>query len=114
MDISNCTEIINTGIVRSLVAVAEQTDEKLRSIAIETLAEAFVREPGLVYEGEGNRILIQAVTEGPFEISVALTMSFAYSIDNPEYRKFYETAEIWNTLFHPLPTTNATTLVLRD
>lgn len=88
LDIPNCTEIINTGIIRSLVAVAEQTDEKLRSIAIETLAEAFVREPGLVYQGEGNRILIQAVTEGPFEISVALTMSFAYSIDNPEYRKF--------------------------
>lgn len=79
---------ISRAVVRAIVACAEQTDDRLRGIAMETLAEMLVFDPALVVSAGGIRVLTQVLGDGPWEIADALSLAFLYLLDMPETRKY--------------------------
>lgn len=87
LDIPGGVLEISVGVIRAFVALAEQSDDSLRNICIETLAEIFVQYPSRVSEGGGIRVLLQSIVEGPFELSQPITLSLIHVLDSPANRK---------------------------
>lgn len=79
--------ILSVAVVRAVVSLSENSDERLRYIAIETLAELVLFDVGLLTRSEGLRVVLQAFIEGPFELSPYLAMAFLPIMDLPETRE---------------------------
>ncbi|KAI9846768.1 MAG: hypothetical protein M1837_003617 [Sclerophora amabilis] len=75
-------------VVRTIVAVAENGEDRLRSICLETLAEILIRDPALVISAGGIGPLTDAVGEGSYEASESLVSAFLYLLDMPSGRKY--------------------------
>ncbi|KAI5778923.1 Rapamycin-insensitive companion of mTOR, N-term-domain-containing protein [Geopyxis carbonaria] len=88
LEISGGVSEISRAVVRAIVACAEQVDDRLRGISIETLAEMLVLDPELVVSAGGIRVLTQVLAEGPWEIADTLSLSFLYLLDMPATRKY--------------------------
>ncbi|KAJ2956653.1 hypothetical protein NQZ79_g7530 [Umbelopsis isabellina] len=73
-------------VVRALVAIAEQTGDKLRNICLETLAEISIFHIPLVVETGGLRIMTQALVDGQRNLVDVLVHSFIYMLDAPDTR----------------------------
>lgn len=93
--------------MRALIAVAEHPEDQFRHIALETLAEirmfpcplcdtplltslslVVLIDVELVARTEGIRVLLQALADGPHEISPILANAFLYLVDSPRTRVY--------------------------
>ncbi|RPA97850.1 hypothetical protein L873DRAFT_1689620 [Choiromyces venosus 120613-1] len=79
---------ISRGVVRAIVACAEQVDDRLRGVSMETLAEILILNPSLVVSAGGVRVLTQVLSEGPYELSDTISLAFLYLLDLPVNRKY--------------------------
>ncbi|TGZ82274.1 hypothetical protein EX30DRAFT_220854 [Ascodesmis nigricans] len=79
---------IARSVVRAIVAIAEFNEDRLRGIAIETLAEVMTLDPEVVSSAGGVRVLTQVLADGPWEIADALSLAFLYLLDMPQSRKY--------------------------
>ncbi|GAA5961649.1 hypothetical protein JCM3765_000463 [Sporobolomyces pararoseus] len=90
-------------ILRGVVAIAEQSEEKLRLASLETLGELVIRDISLLVKCEGLRVVLQAMSDGSSsgtssgtgvntqhynEMSTILSMSFLGIVDHPDLRKW--------------------------
>ncbi|KAJ1038031.1 hypothetical protein NDA10_005530 [Ustilago hordei] len=80
-------DLLASGVVRALAAVAEHAEDKLRHISLETLAELAVLDVRLLIKGGGLRSTLQALTEGPTDFSPTLVQVFIYLVDMPATRQ---------------------------
>ncbi|TKY87021.1 hypothetical protein EX895_003698 [Sporisorium graminicola] len=80
-------DLLSSGVVRALAAVAEHPEDKLRNICLETLAELAVFDVRLLIKGGGLRSTLQALTEGATEFSPVLVQVFVYLVDMPGTRQ---------------------------
>ncbi|KAG9297891.1 hypothetical protein G9A89_000054, partial [Geosiphon pyriformis] len=87
IDVPEGTKYIPIGIMRSIVSIAEQADEKLRNICVMTLAEMVIRDPKLITHCGGMRILLQSLIDGPLELSEYLVLALLFVVDTPESRE---------------------------
>lgn len=78
---------IPPGIVRAMISLCENTDEKLRFLALETLAELALLDIHLLSKAEGLRTVLQAFVDGPYDISPHLAMALIPIMDMPETRQ---------------------------
>jgi hypothetical protein len=92
---------INQGIVRAVVALAEQQDCRLRNIALETLAELTILDVALTVRSGGLRVLIQALTDGQSGISEVLVQSVLYVLDTPDKRCYLRPGVELETIIAP-------------
>ncbi|KAG8949781.1 hypothetical protein FRC04_008321 [Tulasnella sp. 424] len=79
---------LSEGVMRALIAVAEHPEDQFRHIALETLAEILLIDVELVARTEGIRVLLQALADGPHEISPILANAFLYLVDSPRTRVY--------------------------
>ncbi|GAA5937590.1 TORC2 complex subunit TSC11 [Sporobolomyces koalae] len=80
-------------ILRGIVALAEQSEEKLKMAALETLGELVIRDISLLVACEGLRVVLQAISDGgsgagPHDLSPILAMSFLGIVDHPDLRRW--------------------------
>jgi hypothetical protein len=75
-------------VVRTIAAVAEAPEERLRPICLETLAEILVRDPPLVIASGGLAPLSEALAEGSYKAPESLTSAFLFLLDAPQRRKY--------------------------
>ncbi|KAH8424523.1 putative cytosolic regulator Pianissimo [Aspergillus melleus] len=87
LDVKDGVHEISRAVVRTIVAVAEHHEDRLRNISIMTLAEILVKEPALVSHAGGFAILHDALAEGTFGASESLIGSFLHVLDTPSSRK---------------------------
>lgn len=87
LDVKDGVYEISRAVVRTIVAVAEHQEDRLRSISIMTLAEILVKAPELVSYAGGLAILHDALAEGTFGASESLIASFLHVLDTPRSRK---------------------------
>ncbi|CDU24676.1 related to protein ste16 [Sporisorium scitamineum] len=80
-------DLLSSGVVRALAAVAEHPEDKLRNICLETLAELAVFDVRLLIKSGGLRSTLQALTEGATEFSPTLIQVFIYLVDMPGTRQ---------------------------
>lgn len=90
---------MSRAVVRTIAAVAEHGEDRLRSICIETLAEIMVRDPALLIASGGLRPLADALGEGTYEASESLTAAFIFLLDAPERRKYLRSGYELEILF---------------
>ena len=79
---------VSRAVARTLVAVAEQGDDRLRAIAVETLTEFMIRDPSLVVSAGGIGPLTEVIGDGNFGSSESLVTAFLYLYDTPQRRKY--------------------------
>lgn len=90
---------ISRAVVRTIVSVAEHSEDRLRAICIETLAEIMVRHPALVVASGGLRPLSDALGEGTYVASESLTAAFLFLLDAPQRRKYLRAGHELEVLF---------------
>lgn len=88
IDLPSGASEVSRGVIRAVVACAEQTDDHFGSICLETVAELLVLDPKLVASAGGLRILLQSLTDGRPEISDAIASAILYTLDVPATRKY--------------------------
>lgn len=77
---------VSIGLIRAVVALSENSEEKLRFLALETLAELVIFDISLLTKAEGLRVVLQAFIEGPFDLSPHLALAFLPIMDLPSSR----------------------------
>lgn len=88
MEVKDGVLEISRAVVRTIAAVAEHGEDRLRAISIETLAEIMIRDLALLISAGGLRPLIDALGEGTYDASEGLTSAFLYLLDSPQRRKY--------------------------
>jgi hypothetical protein len=76
------------GIIRVLVALAEQADDRLRGLATELICEHAVLYPESISYAGGLRMAFLALFEGVTDYQSQVVHTFMYLIDGLETRKF--------------------------
>ncbi|KAF2457821.1 cytosolic regulator pianissimo [Lineolata rhizophorae] len=88
LDVKDGVKELSRSVMRILVAVAEHSDDRLKSICILTLAEILIRDPTPVVDAGGVGILADGLGDGNYHASESLTAAFLYLLDLPSRRKF--------------------------
>jgi rapamycin-insensitive companion of mTOR len=101
LEVKDGVQEISRAVVRTIAAVAEHGEDRLRPICIETLAEIMVRDPGLLIASGGLRPLADALGEGTYEASESLTAAFVFLLDAPQRRKYLRSGYELEILFTP-------------
>ncbi|ODA77099.1 hypothetical protein RJ55_07617 [Drechmeria coniospora] len=112
LDVKGGVKEISRAVVRTLVAVAEQGEERrpgvqaadqnidrLRPICIETLAEIMVRDPALLVASGGLGPLSEALSEGTYKAPESLMAAFLFLFDTPQRRKYIHPGYGLDTVF---------------
>jgi hypothetical protein len=88
LDVKDGVKELSRMVVRIIAAVAGHTDDRLRNIALLTLAEILVRDPKKLVDSGGMGCLTEALAHGTYRGSQGLTGAFLYLLDTPERRKY--------------------------
>ncbi|KAH6684264.1 Rapamycin-insensitive companion of mTOR, N-term-domain-containing protein [Halenospora varia] len=101
LDVKGGVHEVSRAVVRTIAAVAEHGEDRLRAICLETLAEIMVRDPALLTLSGGLRPLSDALGEGTYEASESLTAAFLFLLDAPQRRKYLRSGYELEVLFTP-------------
>ncbi|UZJ53770.1 hypothetical protein CBS101457_003090 [Exobasidium rhododendri] len=82
-------ELISISVIRALISAADSTEEKLRYLYIETLAELAVHDTELLIKGGGLRTVLQTLTDGPYELAPTIASLLLTLVDLPGTRKYF-------------------------
>jgi rapamycin-insensitive companion of mTOR len=88
LDVKDGVQELSRAVIRIIVAVAEHSDDRLRNIAILTLAEILVRAPTLLVAAGGMGTLTDSLGDANYRAAQSLTGAFLYLLDTPGRRKF--------------------------
>ncbi|KAK1835126.1 Rapamycin-insensitive companion of mTOR, N-term-domain-containing protein [Podospora conica] len=99
LDVKDGVREISRAIVRTIAAVAEEHEERLRSICIETLAEILVRDPRLLIVSGGLGPLREALGDGSYKATESLTAAYLYVLDTPQRRQYLKPGYELDVLF---------------
>lgn len=86
LDVKDGCSEIHPAVARIIVAVADHSDDQLRSIAVLTLAEMLIKDPRLVINAGGISVLADAMGSGTYHAPEALITPFLYLMDLPVRR----------------------------
>ncbi|EME41136.1 hypothetical protein DOTSEDRAFT_73540 [Dothistroma septosporum NZE10] len=86
LDVRNGIQEIHPAVARILVAVADHSDDQLRSIAILTLAEMLLKDPMLVVKAGGISVLSEAMGSGVYHAPETLIGPLLHLVDLPARR----------------------------
>jgi len=99
LDVKDGVSEVSRAVVRTIASVAEHTEDRLKAICVETLAEIMVRDPALLVASGGLRPLADALGEGTYEASGSLTAAFLFLLDAPQRRKYLRSGYELEVLF---------------
>lgn len=88
LDVKDGVREISKGVIRAIASVAEHTEDRLKFLCIETLAEILIKDPCLLVASGGLRPLADALGEGNYQASQSLAAAFLYLLDSPQRRKY--------------------------
>ncbi|KAH0564991.1 hypothetical protein GP486_001623 [Trichoglossum hirsutum] len=99
MEVKGGVREISRAVLRAVVAIAEHTDDRLRMICIETLAEILIRDPELLVSAGGVGPLIDVLVEGSYGSPEALVGAFLNLYETPHRRKYLRSGHELEVLF---------------
>ena len=101
LDVKNGVFEISRAVARSLVAVAEHHDDRLKDICLLTLAEILTKHPALLVSANGMSTLTDALATGTFPSPEGLVASFLHILDQPQLRRYLSTGREFEAMFAP-------------
>lgn len=99
LDVKDGVREVSRAVVRTIAAIAEQVEDRLRSICIETLAEVLLRDPALLVASGGLAPMSAALAEGSYKSPESLSSAFLYLLDAPHTRKYLRAGYELEVLF---------------
>ncbi|KAI1484278.1 Rapamycin-insensitive companion of mTOR, N-term-domain-containing protein [Daldinia eschscholtzii] len=99
LDVKDGVREVSRAVVRTIAAVAEQVEDRLRPICIETLAEILLRDPALLIASGGLVPLSETLAEGTYKSPESLSAAFLYLLDAPHTRKYLRAGYELEVLF---------------
>ncbi|KFY58839.1 hypothetical protein V496_05935 [Pseudogymnoascus sp. VKM F-4515 (FW-2607)] len=99
LEVKDGVHEISRAIVRTIASVAEHSEDRLKAICIETLAEIMIKDPALLLAAGGLRPLTDALGEGGYEACEGLIAAFLYLLDAPQRRKYLRSGFELEVLF---------------
>lgn len=99
LEVKGGTSEISVAVVRTIAAVAEHSEDRLKAICIETLAEIMIRDPPLTIAAGALKPLTDALGEGAYEASEGLVSAFLFLLDAPQRRKYLRSGYELEVLF---------------
>ena len=106
-------DFLDIGVIRSLVAIAEHHEDKLRTISLETLGELAVIDIALLVRAGGLSPLLRSVTESNADLSPSLIRTVISLLDLPSTRAFLRPGvdlDVSRKHRSAMPTTNHATV----
>ncbi|QDS75740.1 hypothetical protein FKW77_008368 [Venturia effusa] len=88
LDVKDGVQELSRAVIRIVVAVAEHSDDRLRNIAILTLAEILVRDPPRLVAAGGMGTLTDVLGDANYRAAQSLTGAFLYLLDTPKRRQY--------------------------
>ena len=101
LDVKDGVRELSNAVVRTVVSVAEQYEDRLRSMSILTLSEILIRDPSMVVRAGGIASLAEALAEGSYHGSESLAIAFLHLLDTPQQRKFLKSGHELEGVFTP-------------
>jgi rapamycin-insensitive companion of mTOR len=101
LDVKDGVFELSRGVIRAIVAVAEQNDDRLKNICILTLTELLMRHPSLLVSAGGISTLTEVLAEGSFPASESLVASFLHILDVPQRRRYLKSGHEFEAMFAP-------------
>jgi rapamycin-insensitive companion of mTOR len=99
LDVKDGCSEIHPAVARVLVAVADHSDDTLRSIAILTLAEMLLKGPQLVIDAGGVNVLADAMGSGSYHAPEALIVPLLHLMDLPARRSMLKSGFEFSSAF---------------
>ena len=101
LDVKHGVYEISRAVTRSLVAVAEYNDDRLKDICLLTLGEILTKHPALLVSANGMSTLTDALANGTFPAPEGLVASFLHILDQPQLRRYLSTGREFEAIFAP-------------
>jgi rapamycin-insensitive companion of mTOR len=101
LDVPDGVREISRAVCRTIVAVAEHHDDRLKNICVLTLAEILMKHPSLLISANGISTLSDALAEGSFPASESLIASFLHILDVPRRRQCLKSGREFEAMFAP-------------
>ncbi|ORY28003.1 Rapamycin-insensitive companion of mTOR, middle domain-domain-containing protein [Naematelia encephala] len=79
---------LTDAMVRAVVSVAENPDDPMRMICLQTLVEIGILDIERLIRSEAFRTILQAIKDGPAELGPAMTGLMLYLTNHPSSRQF--------------------------
>jgi rapamycin-insensitive companion of mTOR len=108
LDVKEGVREVSRAVVRTIAAVAEHEEDRLRPICLETLAEILVRDPPLLIASGGLAPLSEAMAQGSYKAPESLTSVFLFLLDSPQRRRYLRAGYDLEVLFTPFTDSLAT------
>ncbi|KAI1502327.1 Rapamycin-insensitive companion of mTOR, N-term-domain-containing protein [Biscogniauxia marginata] len=99
LDVKEGVREVSRALVRTIAAVSEHADDRLRPICIETLAEILLRDPALLIASGGLGPLSEALAEGTYKSPESISSVFLFLLNAPQTRKFLRAGYELEVLF---------------
>ena len=99
LDVKEGVKELSNGVLRTVVSIADHFEDRLRNIAILTLSEILVKDPGAVIAAGGVGILADIMGEGSYSGSESLASAFVHVADTPQTRKLLASGQQLGTAF---------------
>ena len=87
LDVADGVLELSVGLVRTIAAIAEHSEDRLRNMAILTLTEILVKNPALVASSGGISPLKDVLGEGNYAGSESVVLAMLHVMDSPKTRK---------------------------
>ena len=92
---------LSHAIIRTLVAIAEQVDDRLRNMSLLTISEILLRDPAIVVNAGGAAPLVDALIDGSYHGPESLAMNLLHLLDKPRQRIYLPTGYEIGAAFAP-------------
>ena len=92
LDVKGGVHELSRAIVRTVVAVAEHHEDRLRNIGLLTLSEILIQAPSIVLEAGGIGPLASALVEGTYHGSASLASAILHLEDRPSRREYLKSS----------------------
>ena len=92
---------LSKAVIRTVVAVAEHHEDRLRNMSLLTISEILVQHPALVVDCGGIAVLAESLAEGSYHGSATIAATFLFLEDRPSRRAFLKSGHEIATAFTP-------------
>jgi hypothetical protein len=77
---------LRQGLVRAIISAAENPDDAMHTVCMETLVELALLDLECLIRADGFRMVLNACKDGPFELGLGITGLLCYLVNAPATR----------------------------
>ena len=101
LDVKDGVQELSNAVLRTIVSVAEHHEDRLKNMALLTMAEVLVRDPDKALTAGSMSPLADALAGGTYQGSESLATSFLYLADKPRERVLLRSGQELAAAFTP-------------